>query len=149
MIFQEHPRQPSQAEVISKCCLTWWRALALFSIVHPILWTQIFCLTSVCVCVCVCVFRKRGFTNRASVAEQGGFFTFFSRLVFSGKLYWALLMASVFLCPWAEDTGCGCVPPTVARACACARTRVYTHSLLCPSNGAFFFFLPLPASCVY
>lgn len=30
-------------------------------------------------CMCVCVFRKPGFTNGASVAEQGGFLTFFSR----------------------------------------------------------------------
>lgn len=38
-------------------------------------------------------------------------------------------MASVLCpCPWAEDIGCGCVPPAGARACVCVFVCVCIHA---------------------
>lgn len=144
MIFQVPPRKHSSGKSNFKVLLKLvTHTLSRLLIVHPFfLYTQ---LSRVCICVwsrvrayvCLGVLRKPGFTNGASVAEHGGFLYGFLALMFSGKLSRALWMASAFcVCPWAEDTGGGCVLPTVARvwihASSCVRlTRSHIFCCCC------------------
>lgn len=76
--------------------------------------------------MCVCVFRNPGFTNGASVAGEGGFlYVLFTLVNVSRKTVLSGVDGiCLLLVPWAEDTGCGCVPLTVALVCACALTCV-------------------------